>query len=368
MTPAPGRRAAAPEIDIQVTSPLWDAQPLAAAAVRDAIAAAAAQVALGGEVSVVLTDDAAMQQLNRDWRGIDRPTNVLSFPAAKTGAAPFLGDIVIAYETLARECAEENRAFLHHLAHLTVHGFLHLIGYDHQNDSRRRRDGRARKHDHADHDHARPLSGARPRRYLNAKPENNARQRTPKFQPQRRRSLRAAPPAGAGEPAARQRRKLVHARVPRAVRLETEFARRLQGRARRHAARRIRLLAGRKPDAQEHPRPARAPRRRRDDPARRHHRRAAGHQARRPGAHVRGRRAFAAGGLQRHARRSDRHGAHPRPDRVHDRARGGRSGKERQTQEAAAGGPRSQGDRSRHAACRRPRSCARSCSCRHRRA
>jgi probable rRNA maturation factor len=135
MTPAPGRRTATPEIDIQVTSPLWGAQPLAAAAVRDAIAAAAAQVALGGEVSVVLTDDAAMQQLNRDWRGIDKPTNVLSFPAAKTGAAPFLGDIVIAYETLARECAEENRAFLHHLAHLTVHGFLHLIGYDHQNDS-----------------------------------------------------------------------------------------------------------------------------------------------------------------------------------------------------------------------------------------
>jgi probable rRNA maturation factor len=135
MTRAPNRRATAPEIDIRVTSPLWDAQPSAAAAVRDAIAAAAAQAKLGGEVSIMLTDDATMRQLNRNWRGIDTPTNVLSFPAAKTGAAPFLGDIVIAYETLARECAEQNRVFLHHLAHLTVHGFLHLIGYDHQTDS-----------------------------------------------------------------------------------------------------------------------------------------------------------------------------------------------------------------------------------------
>jgi len=75
--------------------------------------------------------------LNRDWRKIDRPTNVLSFPAAKTpGIEPLmLGDIVIAYETLARECEEEDRVFLHHLAHLAVHGFLNLMGNDHQNDS-----------------------------------------------------------------------------------------------------------------------------------------------------------------------------------------------------------------------------------------
>ncbi len=108
MTSAPSRRAAAPTIDIQVQSPLWDAQPLAAQTVRDAIAAAAATLATpGGEVSIVLTDDAAIQKLNRDWRGIDKPTNVLSFPAAKSGGAAILGDIVIAYETLARECADE---------------------------------------------------------------------------------------------------------------------------------------------------------------------------------------------------------------------------------------------------------------------
>jgi probable rRNA maturation factor len=136
MTTAPSRRAAAPSIDIQIQSSLWDAQPLAAQTVRDAIAAAAAMLPTpDGEVSVVLTDDGSIQKLNRDWRGIDKPTNVLSFPAAKSVGAAFLGDIVIAFETLARECAEEDRVFLPHLAHLTVHGFLHLIGYNHQNDS-----------------------------------------------------------------------------------------------------------------------------------------------------------------------------------------------------------------------------------------
>lgn len=124
-------------IDIQVASALWAEQPLAEQTVRDAMGAASEAVdAPDGEVSVVLTDDAAVRSLNRDWRGIDKPTNVLSFPAAKTPAdAAMLGDIVIAYETLARECREEKRAFLHHLAHLSVHGFLHLIGYDHQTDS-----------------------------------------------------------------------------------------------------------------------------------------------------------------------------------------------------------------------------------------
>jgi len=134
MTAAPKRRAATPAIDIQVASKLWQAQPAAEQTVRAAIAAAAAALSTAdGEVSVVLTDDAAIRSLNRDWRKIDKPTNVLSFPAPK-GAA-MLGDIVIAYETLERECAEEDRIFLDHLAHLTVHGFLHLIGYDHQNDA-----------------------------------------------------------------------------------------------------------------------------------------------------------------------------------------------------------------------------------------
>src|ERR1051325_10023180 len=143
MTPPPDRRAPALEIDVQAASPLWAAQPRAAETVRTALAAAASARQVEGEVSVLLTDDAAIRVLNRAWRQIDKPTNVLSFPAAKDAAKnaakdasrTFVGDIVVAYETLARECADADRDFLHHLAHLSVHGFLHLIGYDHQTDA-----------------------------------------------------------------------------------------------------------------------------------------------------------------------------------------------------------------------------------------
>jgi probable rRNA maturation factor len=93
----------------------------------------------------VLSNDSGIQALNRDWRGKDRPTNVLSFPAAPALPAhksrgksavppPYIGDIVIAYQTTAREAVAEGKPFDHHLAHLAVHGFLHLLGYDHEND------------------------------------------------------------------------------------------------------------------------------------------------------------------------------------------------------------------------------------------
>ena len=127
-----------PLIDVLVESPLWDKEPEACATVERAINTAAEAIdAPAGEVVVMLTDDETIRALNRDWRKIDKPTNVLSFPAVKTpGIEPImLGDIVIAYETLQRECSEEDRVFLHHLAHLAVHGFLHLMGYDHQDDS-----------------------------------------------------------------------------------------------------------------------------------------------------------------------------------------------------------------------------------------
>jgi probable rRNA maturation factor len=136
-TPA-GRPTSLLHIDLRVESPLWDGQPLAEQTVRNSIfAAATALSTAGGEVSIVLTDDSAIRSLNRKWRGIDKPTNVLSFPASgpDTGeSVRLLGDIVIAFETLERECADGNRGFLHHLAHLAVHGFLHLNGYDHQTD------------------------------------------------------------------------------------------------------------------------------------------------------------------------------------------------------------------------------------------
>jgi len=112
---------------------------MAAQIVHDAVMAAASELSTaGGEVSIVLTDDSAIARLNREWRGMDKPTNVLSFPATDQrtgGGARLLGDIVIAYQTLERECEGENREFLHHLAHLAIHGFLHLNGYDHQTDT-----------------------------------------------------------------------------------------------------------------------------------------------------------------------------------------------------------------------------------------
>ena len=87
------------------------------------------------EASVMLTDDAQIQELNRTWRNKDKPTNVLSFPAPEqpglTGPR-HLGDIALAYETLVRESEEESKELAHHFAHLIVHGVLHLLGYDHE--------------------------------------------------------------------------------------------------------------------------------------------------------------------------------------------------------------------------------------------
>jgi len=128
--------AGAPVIEIEIASPLWAQQPEAEATVCAAIDAAVQRVPAPGEVSVLLTDDAAVRVLNRDWRGIDKPTNVLSFPhQGDPGPFALIGDVAIAYETLARESAAEGKPFLHHLAHLAVHGFLHLMGYDHETDS-----------------------------------------------------------------------------------------------------------------------------------------------------------------------------------------------------------------------------------------
>lgn len=131
-------RDAALSVDVLVQSPRWKEQRGAEAAVRKAINATADEISSpDGEVAVVLTDDAAIRKLNKQWRRIDKATNVLSFPASKDGTMQGkpLGDIVIAYETLARESGDEGKKFTHHLSHLAVHGFLHLMGYDHQNDS-----------------------------------------------------------------------------------------------------------------------------------------------------------------------------------------------------------------------------------------
>jgi probable rRNA maturation factor len=130
------RRSHPPAVEIMVESTQWKAKRSAKALLQRAIAAAAAAVpTTGGEVAIVLTDDKAIRALNRDWRKKNAPTNVLSFPAQESrgahGTARLLGDIVIAYETTEREARAERKPFAHHLTHLAVHGFLHLVGYDH---------------------------------------------------------------------------------------------------------------------------------------------------------------------------------------------------------------------------------------------
>lgn len=85
-----------------------------------------------GELSVALSNDEKVQALNREFRKNDKPTNVLSFPVAEP--TPLLGDIVLALETVQREAHEKAISFEDHLTHLLIHGFLHLQGYDHEND------------------------------------------------------------------------------------------------------------------------------------------------------------------------------------------------------------------------------------------
>jgi probable rRNA maturation factor len=127
-------------LDISVPAPLWRRLPRARPIARETIAAAASESqdrGAAGDVSLCLADDAALQALNLSWRGIDKPTNVLSFPAApgRPGEAPTLGDITLAYETLAREAEDLGVSLADHYRHLLVHGFLHLIGYDHETDA-----------------------------------------------------------------------------------------------------------------------------------------------------------------------------------------------------------------------------------------
>ena len=119
-------------IDVLVASDRWkDAQKPQSIVRRAVRRAASALSTRGTEIGIVLTDDSAIRALNRDWRGIDAATNVLSFPT-ENAAAKHLGDIVLGFETIAREARSQRKPFAHHLAHLAVHGFLHLAGYDHE--------------------------------------------------------------------------------------------------------------------------------------------------------------------------------------------------------------------------------------------
>lgn len=117
-------------IEVEVEDEAWtDALPDAAAVVERA--ATAALGAVEGDVVVLLTDDAAVRDLNARFRDRDQPTNVLSFPAAES-AAPHLGDLVLAFGVCAAEAAAQGKTLTDHLTHLVVHGVLHLLGRDHE--------------------------------------------------------------------------------------------------------------------------------------------------------------------------------------------------------------------------------------------
>lgn len=122
-------------IDVEIEDEAWlaalpDAEDLAERAAEMALERAP----LGAEINILLTGDAEVQELNARFRGKDQPTNVLSFPAAPS-AAPHLGDIALAYGVCAREAEAQGKPLAHHLMHLTVHGVLHLLGYDHDTDA-----------------------------------------------------------------------------------------------------------------------------------------------------------------------------------------------------------------------------------------
>jgi probable rRNA maturation factor len=145
MTASPRLAPSSVMVDVLSESPLWEGEPGAEAMVREAISQAATATEFGepaAEIAVLLCDDAAIATLNAQWRGREEATNVLSFPAPPASDAParnplapvHLGDIAIAYETVIREAREQGRTVSQHLAHLAVHGFLHLLGYDHQID------------------------------------------------------------------------------------------------------------------------------------------------------------------------------------------------------------------------------------------
>ena len=128
--------------NIEQDSALWeqliDAEAIAERALEAAVEMAGLTLLDGAELGILLSDDEHVKSVNQEWRGIDKPTNVLSFPAVeptKLARAPFLGDIIIAYETVEREAKAEGKAFADHYAHLVVHGFLHLLGFDHINEA-----------------------------------------------------------------------------------------------------------------------------------------------------------------------------------------------------------------------------------------
>ena len=125
--------------DIVVSDARWNKVPALKAWIKKAHAAALKKSDAARPVTILLSDDAELQLLNRDWRGKDKPTNVLSFPVAEVklprGEKAPLGDIALSYDTCAKEAKEAGKTLRNHAVHLTVHGLLHLTGHDHEDDA-----------------------------------------------------------------------------------------------------------------------------------------------------------------------------------------------------------------------------------------
>jgi probable rRNA maturation factor len=140
-----GKQAAPVAVNIDLTVEAGDWPPeesllaLVAGAVEAAFEEMGARAGQPVELSLLFTDDARIRLLNAEWRGKDKPTNVLSFPAfpVRIGAElpPMLGDIVLAAETVRGEAELEGKPLTHHMTHLVVHGLLHLVGHDHETDT-----------------------------------------------------------------------------------------------------------------------------------------------------------------------------------------------------------------------------------------
>ena len=131
------------DVDIAIKSEQWAAHPelgpFLAHAARKTVEIARLKTEPDAELSIVLAGDDLVRGLNRTYLGRDSATNVLSFPqgsAIAGGARHLLGDIALAYETVAREAAAANKPLPHHAVHLVVHGLLHLFGYDHDSNAR----------------------------------------------------------------------------------------------------------------------------------------------------------------------------------------------------------------------------------------
>ena len=131
------------KVSVDVEDSSWQALPELEALTREAVVAALSEELPQQspvEVALLFTGDAAIAEINSEWRGQNKPTNVLSFPAPEDMPLPEgenrpLGDIVLAFGVISREAREQGKSLRDHTAHLIVHGVLHLLGYDHETDA-----------------------------------------------------------------------------------------------------------------------------------------------------------------------------------------------------------------------------------------